>query len=332
MDPTSSKRRKLSPETSLHDASRTSLPLPRASFMSPTKSSLSRFNPKVLSKSNEYDSRRNSEDRPSSSPRKLNPIALRTSSARKNTRLSASPTRAPSSSPSRQPRSEGNLSAAPRRGSFTTSGSGHAIGTALGAAQSIPVTEGSSSAAREGNGTERSLVEEEKLAQVVRRSARATRGNRLSWVRAEEEQAQEQQEPELPPTPEQLGLEQRAERPRGLWSSSPSGRLEKRRREEGVGVGSSPLKPRDGPQADDNLKQKEVEERAQIRLPNINEIQTQAEEDPGLAQRKDTIEQLSAQLESLRKDVSLLEDEVRRSQSAIQDPQLRGRISPDKIM
>ena len=299
MEPTPSKRPRLSPPSLNAPAS-----APRASFMSPTKSSLSRFNPNILSKADEY-LRRSSEGRRSSSPRKLNPTALRTEVGRLSTRLSASPTREPSSSPSRQLRIEGGLDAAPRRPSLGARGGGD-----------LP------SARREVEGGEvgRSLVEEEQLAQAVRRSARRTRGNRLSWVRAEEEQEREQQqEPELPPTPEQLGREQRPEKPKGLLSSSPVQRGEKRKK-EGSMLGSSPLKPRSVGQVQGGRGEEQALER-----------ETQAEEDPELGKRRDLLDKLSAQLRTLQNDVLALEREVRRSQGTGQESQ-GSNMLPDKLM
>lgn len=50
-------------------------------------------------------------------------------------------------------------------------------------------------------------------------------------------------EPDLPPTPTQLGLEKAPDRPRGMMSSSPSLRQEKRmRRQNTEPFGESPLK------------------------------------------------------------------------------------------
>ena len=321
MDSTPSKRRKTSATTSVPiDASQPPLSASRPAYMSPTKSSLARFNPNVLSKASEFGSRRESEGHRSSSPLKLNPTPLR---GGQNTRLSASPTRAPSSSPSRQLRAEAGLSAPPRRRSQTPSAIPQLSATEV--SQDVPMAEVSArDVARDG---ERSLLQEEKLAQAVRRSARWTRGNRLSLVRAEEEQGQDK-EPDLPPTPEQLGREQRPEKPRGLQSSSPNGRVGSRRKE---GFESSPLKPIGGTQLQQGMRDgHEGRERETGEL-IAEHVEDQNEEDPELTKRREILEQLSAQLESLREDVSASEKEVRRSQDHSQTT-AASEARPDKLM
>ena len=172
---------------------------------------------------------------------------------------------------------------------------------------------------------ERSRVQEELLAQVVRRSARRTRGNRLSWVRAEEKQAPEK-EPDLPPTPEQLGLEERPEKPRGLLSSSPTKLTEKKRKH---GFNSSPLKPREVRQSNVSANEIRVVEETAER--GAGQTKEELEEDPELLVRRAILRQLSAQLESLQRDVSALETEVRRSQNPSQSGSASD-IYPDKLM
>ncbi|KAL1865990.1 hypothetical protein Plec18167_009240 [Paecilomyces lecythidis] len=68
-------------------------------------------------------------------------------------------------------------------------------------------------------------------------AARSQEERRTSEPRSSEG---DNEEPELPPTPTELGLEKAPERPRGLLSSSPSRLRQKRRLSEPVG--SSPLK------------------------------------------------------------------------------------------
>ena len=321
MDSTPSKKRKTSATTSVPvDASQPPLSASRPAYMSPTKSSLARFNPNVLSKASEFGSRRESEGRRSSSPLKLNPTPLR---GGQSSRLSASPTRAPSSSPSQQLRTEAGLSAPPRRISRIPGVIPQLSATDV--RQDVPATEVSRRDA--ANEEERSLIQEEKLAQAVRRSARRTRGNRLSLVRAEEEQSQDK-EPDLPPTPEQLGLEQRPEKPKGLLSSSPSKRVANGGRE---GLGSSPLRPREVTQIQQRVKDRQNERVKETGQANAEIPEDDAEEDPELARRREILEQLSTQLESLRQDVSTLENEVTRSQDH-QESIVEGEISPDKLM
>ena len=306
MESTPSKRRKLSPAVSVPvDASLTSITPARASYMSPTRTSLARFHPNVLSKATKEKVPRNSEGRRSSAARTLNPTPLRTA-PRRSAQLSASPTREPSLSPSGQLRNEAGFNAPPRRRSRTPGVP--ARPPSQGNEQGGPVTLNTEGAEE---GPPRSLMEEEQLSQLVRRSARSTRGNRLARVRAEEE-LEQGEEPELPPTPEQLGLETRLEKPKGLLSSSPSGRVEKRRQTDAFGSSPSKLREKVKPIEHEMQDSTTVQEKAQATEQAVGKSHTHDE--PELVRRQELLNQLSEQLESLRKDVSFLEAEVRRTQ------------------
>ena len=282
MESTPSKRRKVSPARSIPiDALNTDLHVrdkqdARASFMSPTKASLSRFNPDILTESRSAgNGHRESDFRVS--PRRLNPTALRPLPDKALGRLSASPVRELSLSPSRRPHADP-------------------------LADTI-VLAPASEAEKE---VEQSLVEEERLAQAVRRSARRTRGNRLSFLPTPTE---ETQEPELPPTPEQLGVEKRPQPPEGLLSSSPSHKMSKRK---GASY-SSPLKPKDLPNKQPSEEQASgvARQANQGPAPEPEEV----EDDPEVVERREQLAQLSAQLQSLKSDVAFLEEEVQQSQN-----------------
>lgn len=121
------------------------------------------------------------------------------------------------------------------------------------------------------------------------------------------------EEPELPPTPTELGLEPPPERPKGLLFSSPSRRA---RKKGGSSVKSSPLKPRDPPpeKPPDNvfsprLKAAPLEPAKRLDV------------DEGLSSKQKERDKLSKQLHSLQADVARLEGEVARTRdSAPADP------------
>jgi hypothetical protein len=103
-------------------------------------------------------------------------------------------------------------------------------------------------------------------------------------------------EPELPPTPTQLGLEKAPDRPRGLLSSSPSMRHEKRMKRRATdAIHGSPLKS------------------ARFRDPSPDEIESESPDDAiniedGLSaaaiEKRKTRRKLAAELQQLKKDVA----------------------------
>lgn len=113
-------------------------------------------------------------------------------------------------------------------------------------------------------------------------------------------------EPELPPTPTELGLHPPPVRPKGLLSSSPSSRKEKRNRKRGVGFSPSPLKPKptkptgeEGPrQPTTGLENDQVLDRAPEAVKTARKLR----------------DQLSAQLSRLKRDIAVLENEAQRSE------------------
>ncbi|KAK2760311.1 hypothetical protein FQN54_002379 [Arachnomyces sp. PD_36] len=118
--------------------------------------------------------------------------------------------------------------------------------------------------------------------------------------------AEELGEPDLPPTPTELGLQPRPVRPQGLLSSSPSTRKEKRNRKQGFGSTSSPLKPRVTKSIGDK----------RIRQPPT---ELTFENDQGFERVPESVktarrlrDELSAQLRRLKKDIAILEKETQR--------------------
>ena len=113
-------------------------------------------------------------------------------------------------------------------------------------------------------------------------------------------------EPELPPTPTQLGLEVAPEPPKGLLYSSPS----RRSRRNGSSTKSSPLKHQDPPlttKTNDRLDQ----------APVFSDDATEAEgrylgtlQDAEIIAKKKTLDQLLLQYKGLQNDVIQLEREA----------------------
>ena len=114
------------------------------------------------------------------------------------------------------------------------------------------------------------------------------------------------EEPELPPTPTELGLEPPPERPKGLLFSSPSRRARKKR---GTSVKSSPLKPRDPPPEkppeSGPIPRLKAAPLQQAKKPDVDEELTSKQKER---------DRLYRQLQSLRADVARLESEAARTQ------------------
>jgi hypothetical protein len=114
------------------------------------------------------------------------------------------------------------------------------------------------------------------------------------------------EDPDLPPTPTQLGLHPPPRRPRGLLSSSPSSRKEKRNRKQEGGFTPSPLKPKPTKQVGDHRT-----------LPSTRPL---FEKEPALERVPEAVktarklrDELSAQLNRLKQDLEHLESEAQRA-------------------
>lgn len=132
----------------------------------------------------------------------------------------------------------------------------------------------------------------------------ATRETEADWVLEPPVLEEEYGEPDLPPTPTELGLEKAPERPKGLLSSSPSSRREKRRRRRArEEFKSSPLRPGGG-------QTTRVGETLSMARPTSDQ-----DEVPDAVRKRQTLkDELSAQLQQLKHEVSQLEHWAQRSE------------------
>lgn len=334
MDSSPSKRRKVSPTVGVAvNVSNTGNVFPtrdarsmtpgRSSFMSPTKASLSRHNPSLLPRpksagegAQKDELREGQSGIPgrASSPRKLNPVSLRPTTPQKRPeqlsaspsravpRVSASPVRVGSISPRKTQSIGGRLSLPARRQSrtpgkivdpqaATSSPTRHLTPTQL-----EPLQESEEAASNQ-------LVQELQATATVEASPSS-----LS-ARASLAQQEDNDEPQLPPTPEQLGLVPRPSPPRGLMSNSPMKRKSKRRAVNK----SSPLKPRD----ETTVAAHETHAPTTNTGKGVDDGQdgeTHEAEDPKddeeVMKRKAIYKTLLAQLEATQRDVEVLETAV----------------------
>ena len=205
MESVPSKRRKLSPtdSTSVYNAVQTSPS--RASFMSPTKASLSRFNPGLLSQPRSHTE----EDTPQPSIKSL------------GRGMSLTPRRR-SSAPQRTPSPAIELQKGPKKTSTISA--------------SPP------EAAKEVEQRAQEIVDEQLDYELQANTPQKPAiHNKHKNSRRDVMDSEQDGELELPPTPTQLGLEPAPEPPKGLLFSSPSRRAVRRK---GANLKTSPLKPR----------------------------------------------------------------------------------------
>lgn len=131
----------------------------------------------------------------------------------------------------------------------------------------------------------------------------ATREAEANWALEPPLVQEEYEEPDLPPTPTELGLAKAPGRRKGLLSSSPSSRHEKWRRRVREGFKSSPLRPR-GKQAT----------REEGGLSTAGPTSDQDGVTDRVRKRRVLREELSAQLHRLKHEVARLEDWAQRSE------------------
>ena len=117
-------------------------------------------------------------------------------------------------------------------------------------------------------------------------------------------------EPDLPPTPEQLGLEHRSDPPRGLSSSSP---LKPKSLRRAGGVGSSPLKPkRNPPESTPDRPPNEAPENATQQVLELEERRKEAEICArARKQKQKLLDQVAEQCQRVRSDISSLKQCVK---------------------
>ena len=326
MDETPPKRRKTSPTTSApvgslytdgenHSGNGRPTTPSRASYMSPTRASLARFNPEIAMRLSAQPMKAQRKNNPvettalqDGSVSRLKPTPLRSAGSHDN---DLAKTQLPGEMveqgawPDRSPQSPGRMSASPRRRSRTPGRpasplkvvSGNHSATISAPVSNIEPTKITDEAASIVNAHVESTLPAITVAQSGIQSA-DTRHPELPYAG----------EPELPPTPVQLGLEQPAERPRGIDSSSPGSRKGKRRGERSP-VKSSPLKPADPPPS--RLEMVDADSRvleattAQRPIPRKKHV-----EDPEVVEKRKDVKMLAVQLEELQHDVTRLEAEL----------------------
>lgn len=273
--------------------------LNRASFQSPTKASLARSHPevlsRVLSRSAAQKARRSASHGPTQEPADANgesiPGLPDGNPARQGTAVSAGRASKSQGAPAgfRSPERVGghrpSADQLPHRPQAARESEGHNL-RALQAAT--------------GDAVEKNAVSRED-----------TVGEHLEHddVRARSRSSDEGHgEPELPPTPTELGLEKLATRSKGPLSSSPSLQHEMRkrkRRKATEGINSSPLKLK-GARPGGKI----VNDDSQPR----NSKPTNAQVSDKVREKQRLRDELSAQLERLRTELSELEYEARRSE------------------
>ena len=260
MDTLPSKRRKLLPTAtnalvaSQEQSAGEQITPNRASYLSPTKASLSRFNPSLLPRPksagegaqspHEQIKSASQHDVQSEQPRPfeaLHPSPLRPATVTRGPGINAHP-RAFSASPERRlPSFAVGINALPRRKSCTPGRATSPAKLLVSSADPGPLQ----SLAQVAQTTERDAqyraskqLEIELRATSATCPERAAAANPVPRTLIEDNEG----EPPLPLTPTQLGLEEAPKPPRGLQYSSP---LRKAAKRTSSGLRSSPLKPRD---------------------------------------------------------------------------------------
>ena len=330
MDSSPAKRRKISPTTTvgLSASNTTARPVSqdggettpgRASFMSPTKASLSRFNPSLLPRpklsgagaprlgqtpTGQQRMYRARKERPGNgSARRSQPTTpTRELDRPYPTEATSTSARAATASPGRITRSlGGGLTAAPRRRSHTPGRASSPLKT-INRDPEVNVLASPPEAANTAQEIVDGQLEQELQEGAARRLGRVAKPDKEMDISGHAEP----DEPELPPTPTKLGREPPPERPKGLLFSSPSRRA---RRKKGSSVKSSPLKPRDPP------PEKPLNKIfSPLLKPAPMQQGAEPDVDEALSGKQKERDKLLRQLRSLQADVARLKDEVARTQ------------------
>ena len=262
-------------------------------FTSPTKSSPARFHPSLLPPKASSRSVAGSPDRRRKSLSPFRPGAKT---------LEASE-RAATSSPTRK--SPGTKGAA-----HADTTKSQSIGRTTKLQSKFRPTQSADPAARQD-----AAVVGSKTARSARvESTTSTRGSDRDAARRAAEASSGREEPELPPTPEQLGLEPPSKSPKGLASSSPL--KAKGNRQPGASE-SSPLKPRSAPapsiqEAVQDLTQKDPTHDEGHQPQDIRAQRKEAELQLCERRRKEKeLRDLRRQCGKLLADVNVLQDFVK---------------------
>ena len=312
----------------------------RPLFMSPTKASLAKFNPNLLPRTNSparevvrsRSANRNSfgHNRAATTSNAVNEGGLIADGAegRRKSHLIGALIREGRNSPAPISSSIGGALSAPPRRRSRTPGRSSPTKAKKPTAPAVPaVEEHVTNSAEEAEVGPENRVEMQVLegATSVARTqpgfTTPTRsGRRIASRKLEEE-------PELPPTPTDLGLEPPPEPPKGLFSSSPSRKRVKKRR--GVGVKPSPLEPRDSPldRRDEALTQEVGDASVQVEGSQMVE---EAAPDPELVKKQEKEKQLQIQVKGLQGDIEVLWAELDRASGS--SATNRSREELDKLM
>lgn len=325
------KRRKTSSNTSIAVGTRSDgLPAPsnqttptRASYLSPTKASLARSHPNLLAKSP-------SRPEPSTRGRNLREELLGrrreqpNASQNQPSAAGAAHGQQADTHPDNQPTSVSTIAVSSRPSEIPIS---NRSTPQLAGKRREPVFQ----RPRQGRSPSEDLVQSVMVPQLVQRQNSSQNlpdrpGNN---------------DPELPPTPVQLGLDVAPGRPRGLASSSSpggskSGSGKDRKRRRGNGVSSSPLKPRANPPG---VSVEETESPATVQhrtVPAMEAPESGVEvpestdaafaEDP--RQKQTTIDDLKAQVECLEAEMRQLEGSLSQP-SLLTDEELLTLLAPE---
>ncbi|MCJ1386155.1 hypothetical protein MMC17_009281 [Xylographa soralifera] len=328
------KRRKLSPTTSIiavdasdyqsqsiHDNDVQPRTPRQASFLSPTKASLARYNPSLLPRpksagegvqlpesASKVVHRQHGEktSRPSNG---LNPVALRSTTPTSSPSKVAGRLRASTASPHRD-----SISSA-RKTSNAPKPRSRKLGRASSPAKVLPISSAPiilaspPRPAQELDGEAEDTVSQQ-LDFNLQASAAHPQNDLASRPQDRIQREKDHGEPKLPLTPTQLGLEVAPEPPKGLLYSSPSRRSGRR---NGSSTKSSPLKPLDPPLKtySHELLGKEpatTEDATEVRPRAVG-----AQEDFETITKKKILDQLLLQYQELKNDVAELEREARQA-------------------
>ncbi|MCJ1360375.1 MAG: hypothetical protein MMC33_010380 [Icmadophila ericetorum] len=313
----------------------------RPLFMSPTKASLAKFNPNLLPRikspvgevvrsrsANRTSFARNRAATKSDDVVEESLVADAEEGRRKSL-LIDSFIRGARKSPGPSTSSiGGGLSEPPRRRSRTPRKSSPIKATEPTGSGALSVQEHALNPVKEAENDIHSRVDQQFLdgaeAAASKPEVNATpiRAERRAAGRLQEE------EPELPPTPTDLGLEPPPDPPKGLFSSSPSRRRAMKRKT--AGVRSSALKPRNSSpnrRAEDTF----IQEAGDSSIPIENSHATEeAIPDPESIKKKDKEKQLQTQVKGLQDDIEILRAELGRASDS--NTTSRSREEVDKLI
>lgn len=336
-----SKRRKTSP-TSAVDINASNTPsltpghngepstLNRASYLSPTKASLSRFNPGLLPRS--QGAANGGTKRATRSSR--NPTVGRPRSAHGDANLASAidnlprpttpgayhddaqdaeekpPTNGAGASTPRRTMQAlgGGMSIAPRRLSRTPGRASSATPIPK-AALDADIAASPPETVQETPDVVQEVIDGQLEQELQGSAGKPSTRNLRARDRIEVRASANQGEPELPPTPTQLGLEAPPEPPRGLFSS-PSRRPPRKKASR---VKSSPLKPRYPPENVPPRTQRRTSSRIQeMTKQTIQQPEAKVEISEDVLQKQRLRDELRADLQRLQEDVQKCEREVER--------------------